>query len=118
MTDADLTTRLFSAFDVDRVDDLGFLDRLLTPRIVQFEDILEEPIAWILGLPWLGKSTVAESVYTRLRLAMDDPAAIPRCELTQLGSATATAAVPPPWWNQWLSTNPPSRAVWLIDGVD
>ena len=65
--------RLFTQLDMDRVDDLGFLDHDRTPRLVRFDRLLEQSLAWVLGPPWLGKSTVATAIDDYLRLNPGSP---------------------------------------------
>src|SRR5262245_36200516 len=112
-----LIPRLFTETYADRVDDLGFLDRGRTPRLVRFEKILSEPIAWILGPPWLGKSTVANAVEAWLRT---QPEALGGVEgrfcLTRLGAPNADYTVYPNWWEEWCKDSQPRPAVWLVDG--
>lgn len=114
-----MTDRLFTELDADRVDEYGFLDLGRTPRLIRFEQLLNEPLAWVLGPPWLGKSTVARDIATRLH---NHPHALGeighRLTLTALGSPGVEHEVPPPWWKDWERCIGPRPAVWLIDGVD
>jgi hypothetical protein len=111
--------RYFTAFDAERVDELGFLDRERSPRLFSCDDLLSEPIAWILGRPWIGKSTVAAGLYNHVR---NDLTLLPgldgRITLTLLASPDASRDTPPPWWNEWILDEDPKPAIWLIDGVD
>jgi hypothetical protein len=113
----DISTRLFTEVDAERVDELGFLDCERTPRLVRIETILREPLAWILGPPWLGKSWVAGDIHRFLRFNPDSFGVAGRYCLTQLGAQNAAESVPPQWWSEWIAS-PPCRAIWLIDGVD
>ncbi|HZZ77363.1 MAG TPA: hypothetical protein VFE62_02530 [Gemmataceae bacterium] len=112
-----LSSRLFTEMDAERIDESGFLDLSRTPRVVRFETILREPLAWIIGPPWLGKTTVAQDVYGALRFQDPDSPLAALCSLTTLGAPNADATVPPEWWADW-KRNPAAEAVWLIDGVD
>jgi hypothetical protein len=111
--------RLFSPIDADRMDDLGFLDRTKTPRLVRFDAILKEQLAWVLGSPWLGKTTVAEQAIAWLRT---DPEAQNlwglRSALTRLGQPGAEQDVPPRWWDEWRHEDQARPAIWLIDAID
>jgi hypothetical protein len=111
--------RVFTQTDADRTDDLGFLDRAKTPRLLQFDAILAEPLAWIVAPPWLGKSTVAENAYAWIntRPSALNPATH-RCALTRLGTTTADRETPPEWWGEWVCETDPQPAFWLIDGAD
>jgi hypothetical protein len=110
--------RLFTELDVDRVDELGFLDHHRTPRLLHFDRVLNEVLAWVLGPPWLGKSTVANAIDGWLRLNPDGLNGIEdRHALTRLGEAGADHDLPPIWWRGWCQGTP-RPAVWLIDGVD
>src|SRR5262245_34849147 len=113
-----MSHRLFTEFDVDHVDEFGFLDHGRTPRVWRFERVLIEPLAWVQGPPWLGKSTVANDVDSWLR---SNPGALgvleDRRALTRLGGPGAGRDVPPAWWREWCQGSP-RLAVWLIDGVD
>jgi hypothetical protein len=111
--------RLFTEMDADRVDELGFLDPRRTPRLFRFDRVLNEPLAWVLGPPWLGKSTVAIACEWRLRLHPEALGGIEnRYALTCLGDPEAVGGVPPVWWRTWCQDLTPRPAVWLIDGVD
>lgn len=114
--DISLTQRRFTEIDAERTDDLGFLDPDRTPKLVSIETILDQPFAWIVGPPWLGKSTVAGEIVRGLRLTPDRSLA-DRIALTLCGEPNAHRSVPPPWWKDWV-THEPARAVWLVDGVD
>ena len=82
-------------------------------------ELLTRPIAWVVGRPWIGKSTVAADLYTQLRSASAPiSGTVPRVTLTWLGSTDTERRVPPAWWDDWLRSEPPLPAVWLIDGVD
>src|SRR5262245_14480361 len=94
--------RLFSPIDAERVDELGFLDRAKTPRLVRFDAILKEQIAWVLGSPWLGKTTVAERAIAWLLFDPEEQNRWgQRCALTRLGLPDAERDIPPGWWNEW-----------------
>lgn len=111
--------RLFTELNADRVDEFGFLDRGRTPRLLRFDRLLCEPLAWILGPPWLGKSTVASAIDNSLGLNSHSPSGCAhRHTLTKLGTSGADRDVPPEWWREWSNDNRPDPAVWLIDGVD
>jgi hypothetical protein len=113
------TDRVFCQTDAEQVDEFGFLDRDRTPRIVGFESILRQPIAWILGQPWIGKSTVAGDALAWLRR---NPGAFDRVEqrvaLCKLGAPGVEREIPPEWWQEWLGDDRLPPAVWLLDGVD
>src|SRR5262245_55138487 len=68
---ANPVSRVFTETDTYRLDDLGFLDLGRTPRLRRREALLAEPVAWVLGPPWLGKSTQAHSIDAWLRLNPD-----------------------------------------------
>src|SRR5690348_2692087 len=110
---AGATDRLFTEHDADRTDEYGFLDHARTPRLVRLDRILNEPLAWILGPPWLGKSTVATAFNEWLRL---NPGALNGVEhrhaLTRLGKDQPGCDVPPVWWQSWCD-DAPRPAVWL-----
>src|SRR4051794_11690093 len=109
--------RLFAELDVDRVDEFGFLDRGRTPRLVGFEGVLSEPLAWVLGPPWLGKSTVAGAIGDWLARRPDALGGIAdRHALTRLGSPGVDREIPPPWWRGWCVYHTPRPAAWLLDG--
>src|SRR3712207_2320515 len=52
---------------MERRDDLGFLDRGRTPRVVEIAGLSGFPAAWIAAPPWLGKTTVARRLHDWLR---------------------------------------------------
>ena len=108
--------RLFSEA-ADRPDDLGFLDPDRTPRLVPAAALFDRSPTWVLGRPWLGKSTVARELNGWLR---NTPTAFGgvcgRVALTQFGEPHAAHEVPP-WWADWCRADP-APAAWLIDGVD
>ncbi len=110
--------RLFTEMDRDRRDDLGFLDIEHTP-VVRVETILNKPVAWVLGAPWIGKSTVAGAIARWLR---GEPKVLGGIDLryclTRLGSVDAEQTLPPSWWRPWCEPQQPQPAVWLIDGVE
>ena len=111
--------RLFSETRNECLDDLGFLDRGKTPRLVMYDTILAQPLAWVLGPPWVGKSTVAAAMRDWLRGHPDAFGGIEsRVSLTPLESPHAVHDLPPAWWNQWSRESPPRPAVWLVDGVE
>jgi hypothetical protein len=113
-----ISNRLFTELDIGRVDEFGFLDHTLTPRVWKFDRVLKEPLAWVQGPPWLGKSTVAIAVDSWLRLNSDAAGGIgDRHALTRLGSPGVERDIPPVWWPRWCQDTP-RPAVWLIDGVD
>src|SRR5258708_5397523 len=107
--------RHHSEMDAERVDDLGFLDPLRSPKIRRYSDLLSNPIAWVLGPPWLGKSTAAAAIWNRLRV---DQGFEGRVTLSKLGLVGAERETPPSWWAAWVNDPTPFPAVWLIDGVD
>lgn len=112
------TRRLFSSISADRIDELGFLDTARTARVVECDALFERPITWVLGAPWLGKTTVAEQVFAWVRVHPDALGGLQgRVCLSQFGGATPAAGVPPEWWSTWLA-GPPVPAVWIVDGVD
>lgn len=110
--------RLFTEMDRDRRDDLGFLDIERTP-VVRVQTILNKPVAWVLGAPWIGKSTVAGAIARWLR---GEPKVLGGIDLryclTRLGSVGAEQTLPPAWWKAWCEVQPPQPAAWLIDGVE
>ena len=111
--------RLFCRTDRERLDEFGFLDCDRSPQLFHIDEILSEPLAWVLGSPWLGKTTVAECVQTWLRSDADGLGGIGnRVALTKLGAAGVERDLPPLWWREWLSAEQPQRAVWLVDAVD
>jgi hypothetical protein len=111
--------RLFTKLDVDRVDEFGFLDHSRTPRLLRFDRVLNEPLAWVLGPPWLGKSTVANAIDDWLRLNPEALGGIEdRHALARLGEPWVDRDVPPVWWQEWRQHDTARPAVWLIDGVD
>jgi hypothetical protein len=111
--------RLFSPYDVDRIDEFGFLDPARTPKLVHFDALLQQTFTWVLGPPWLGKSKVANDAYDWLRT---DAAPLPglgeRIAITKFGQPSAERDVPPSWWHEWLTATQLGPAVWLLDGVD
>jgi hypothetical protein len=113
------TDRLFTELDAERVDELGFLDHRRTPRLFRLDRVLNQLHAWVLGPPWLGKSTLAAGIEDWLR---HNPMALAGIEdrhaLTRLGESGVDRDVPPVWWRGWCQDDTPCPAVWLIDGVD
>lgn len=109
------SSRFFSASDTDRVDDLGFLDLSRSLRLWSSAELLSNPVAWVLGPPWLGKSTVAVAMWNQLKA---DSRFGGRVALGKLGFPGAERYLPPRWWDKWRDDSSPSEAVWLIDGVD
>jgi hypothetical protein len=111
--------RSFVEIDAERVDELGFLDIARSPRVHGYDDLLAGPIAWILGRPWIGKSTVAHTIWNRLQAEHKMTFGLERrVTLTRLNSAEGGRTVPPSWWETWKTESHPTPAVWLIDGVD
>src|SRR5438270_548749 len=108
--------RYFTEMDAERIDDLGFLDPVQSPRLFRCERLLSCPVGWILGPPWIGKSTAAAGLRNRLRT---EPSTLPgvedRVTLTRLDSPDADRTIPPPWWAVWVSGSQPAAAVWLVD---
>jgi hypothetical protein len=111
--------RLFTETDAERVDDLGFLDPGRTPRLLRVEEIFREPIAWVLGPPWIGKSRVAAGID---RWLTNEPSELggveDRHSLTKLDLPIADRQIPPSWWVDWCRDKCARPAIWLIDGVD
>src|SRR5262249_9041122 len=98
--------RLFTELDADRVDELGFLDRGRTPRLLRHVRVLNEPLAWVQGPPWLGKSTVAHAIDNWLRSTPDALGGIAkRHALTRLGGPGVERDFPPVWWKAWRDDN-------------
>lgn len=111
--------RSFTEIDAERLDELGFLDQARSPRLRNCDQLLSGPVAWVLGRPWIGKSTVAGGLCNRLRAESSLlPGVDGRVCLTRLGFADAERTVPPAWWETWVADSYPSTAAWLIDGVD
>src|SRR5438552_743014 len=111
------TDRYFCQADAERLDELGFLDVGRSPPLRRTQDLLAGPVGWVLGRPWIGKSTVARELFRRLRAAPSILAgAGHRVALTRLGDADAGRTVPPEWWHPWVAEPTPTPAVWLIDG--
>src|SRR5260370_801603 len=104
--------RLFTELDADCVNELGFLDHGRTPRLLRFDRVLSEPLAWVLGPPWLGKSTVAAAIDNWLRLNPEVRGIEERHALTRLGEPGVEREVPPVWWQEWLQHDKPGPAVW------
>ena len=114
-----MVDRLFSQLDADRVDDLGLLGSWPdAPDSCGSAGCCREPLAWVFGPPWLGKSSAARAIDDWLR---SNPGALDGIEdrhaLIQLGEDGVDRDIPPGWWQEWCrgSARP---AVWLIDGVD
>lgn len=113
------SARTFTELDAERLDDLGFLDRSRSPRLRPAADLLSNPVAWVLGRPWIGKSTVARGLETHLRF---QPELVPglddRVWLTRLNLPAGEGGGLPFWWDEWRHAPVPSPAIWLVDGVD
>jgi hypothetical protein len=110
--------RLFTKSAPYRRDELGFLDLGRTPGLVHFEEIIKESVAWVLGPPWLGKSYVANKVYTWLLTEPESSGgAENRVWLTQLDTSE-THSILPTWWHEWSKDDKCLPAIWLVDGVD
>lgn len=107
------TERYFIQRQHDRMDDLGFLDVAKSPRLFLFRDLLTRPLVWIVGRPWIGKTTFARSVDQHLRSNELDTGNR-YVDLTSLGQ---NEVISPSWWNSWLRSNP-VQAIWIIDGID
>lgn len=112
-------TRTLTESDAERVDDLGFLDPARSPQLRPTADLLTGPVAWVLGRPWIGKSTVAVGMVNHLRSQPDLlPGVGSRVCLTRLSLSTAEGGGFPPWWDEWVREPTANPAVWLIDGLD
>jgi len=102
--------RLFTETGAECRDDLGFLDVGRT-RLFRFEDILAEPLAWVLGPPWIGKSTVATTTEAWLRTETSALGGVEhRHWLTRLGTQGAGYEIPPRWWAAWCGDATPWAA--------
>lgn len=111
--------RLFTTANFDRVDELGFLDLDRTPQLLKVETILTQPIAWVLGAPWLGKSRVATKIESWLSTQWHVLGGVAdRSCLSRLGLPNVYDEIPPNWWTDWCDHEPAQPAVWLLDGVD
>src|SRR4051812_27244990 len=107
--------RSFLEVDAERLDDLGFLDTTRSPRLRPVGDLLDNPVGWVLGRPWIGKSTVAQALAAALRTASPSlPGVGSRVCLTRLGAPDARDTTPPTWWDRWIDGTP-EPAVWLVD---
>ena len=113
------TRRVLIETGVERRDDLGFLDRGQTPRILEIAGLSDFPATWITAPPWLGKTTVAKGLYDWLRTSPTQFGGVGnRVALTELGLPGVDRDIPPAWWEQW-SSEPEARPVaWIIDGLD
>jgi hypothetical protein len=102
----------------ERRDELGFLDRGRTPRIIEVAALSTFPAAWIEAPPWLGKSTVARGLFEWLRTSPKAFGGVMgRVALTELGRPGVEHHIPPTWWDSW-SNDPAAPAVWVLDGLD
>jgi len=104
---------------LERRDELGFLDIGRTPRVGDVPSLLEYPASWVTAPPWLGKSTVARSLFGWLTTSPEALGGVgDQVTLTELGRPGAERDVPPMWWQGWLRAGGSTPAVWILDGLD
>jgi hypothetical protein len=110
-------TRLFSG-GRHRWDELGFLDVEQSPELYRAEHLFDEPVALIVGAPWLGKTTTARQLHCWLERQPASLAFRERLCLTEFGRHGAERSLPPDWWEEWRCATPAFSACWIIDALD
>jgi len=116
-SESDRVTRLFSG-GRHRWNELGFLDVDQSPEVYRAEHLFQEPVALIIGAPWLGKTTTARQLRRWLDVQPPGLAFRGRLCLTEFGRYGAELTLPPTWWEQWEQASPASPACWIIDALD
>lgn len=114
-----LSRRVLVEPGLERRDELGFLDLEHTPRVTGVAALLSFPASWVTAPPWLGKSTVARSLFDWLRTCPEALEGVAgRVALTELGRPGVERDLPPSWWADWLRAGGTTPAVWIVDGLD
>jgi hypothetical protein len=91
-----------------RVDDHGFVLRLLDTDVVSALDLLQHSAALIVAPPWTGKTFISEQLDAALNLGG---------QLHKRVSFERPAtSLRPAWWDDWLSAESP--AWWIVDAID
>lgn len=104
---------------VERVgfDDLGFLDPNTSAGPLPAWQLIDFPVAVVVGPPWVGKTTVARTLHAWL---VRDAAGVrfgDRLTLTRPDATSPWRDPTPAWWAAWAAA-PPAPACWIVDGLD
>jgi hypothetical protein len=97
---------------------LGFLDVEQSPELYRAEHLFDDPVALIIGAPWLGKTTTARQLHRWLVWQPPGMTFGERLCLTEFGRHDAEQSLPPAWWERWRDVTPACPACWIIDALD
>lgn len=120
-----LPNRRFFEADKLRPEDFqdthGFLSAKGVAITRGIDELLDVPVALIVGPPWYGKTFVAAGLYQFLSAGPEDERNrfrigpyVHRTFFHQYGGASS---VEPPWWAEWQQKEA-ERAWWIVDAID